>query len=410
MPSTKLVEKRNELDAKRKKMAEIFKQAGDDMDMSKVKAIEGDAKSKVEAIRKMNDELTDLGKEVDELVSLEEVARSIKAMGSEPMLEEPQIVHPKGGNERKSFGKMFAESRAVKEYKGGQGPTATLDIGYPELKTLFQTSAGWAPESTRSGRLLEYALEPLRVIDLIPGGTISQDTYKYMEETTLTNNAAEVAEGGTYGEAALALTERSQVVEKVGVWLPVTDEQMEDVAGIEAYVNSRLIMMLKQRLDSQLLTGDGSTPNLLGILNKGSIQTQAKGTDPVPDAIYKAITKVRVTGKAFADGVVLHPNDWQDIRLLRTSDGIYIWGSPMDSGPERIWGLPVALTTFETENTGLVGDFRGHSLFMVKRGVDVQATNAHSDYFIKGKQAIRADLRCVLVVFRPQAFCTVTSI
>ena len=168
--------------------------------------------------------------------------------------------------------------------------------------------------------------------------------------------------------------------------------------------------MLRQRIDGQLLTGDGNAPNLTGILNNGSIQTQAKGSDPVPDAIYKAMTKVRVTGRAMPNVVVLHPNDWQGVRLLRTTDGIYIWGNPSEAGPERIWGLPVVQTDAETENTGLVGDFANFCQKYWKRDIEVQITNAHSDYFIKGKQAIRADVRLAFVIYRAPAFCTVTGI
>jgi HK97 family phage major capsid protein len=257
---------------------------------------------------------------------------------------------------------------------------------------------------------VEFATRPIQVIDLIPGATTNQNAVVYMNETTFTNNAAEVAEGGSYPEAALALTEVSSPVQKIAEFLPVTDEQMEDVMGIQAYVNNRLTFMLRQRLDGQILTGDGTSPNLSGILDRAGLQTQAKGADPTPDAIHKAITKCRVTGRATPNAVVLHSNDWQDIRLLRTADGIYIWGSPSETGPAMIWGLPVVLSEALTEGTGLVGDFATYAQLSIRRNVSVLVSNSHSDFFVKGKQAIRADMRASLEVFRDAAFCSVTGI
>jgi hypothetical protein len=37
-------------------------------------------------------------------------------------------------------------------------------------------------------------------------------------------------------------------------------------------------------------------------------------------------------------------------------------------------------------------------------------TNAHSDFFINGKQAMRADMRAAFPVYRAPAFCSVTGI
>ena len=50
----------------------------------------------------------------------------------------------------------------------------------------------------------------------------------------------------------------------MGVFLPVTDELLADVSGIQGYVNSRLQTMIRLRLDTQVLSGDGTAPNLEG--------------------------------------------------------------------------------------------------------------------------------------------------
>lgn len=392
-----VVDLKGKIAERQAKLARAFEEAGPDFDTDKITCLSGDAAGKVEQIRALNAELTDLRKELDEKEELFRTATAAKAMQVEP----PAIKAEQA--QTKTIGELFVESLAFKE----RGKLATLDV---DVKTLFQRSAGWAPESTRSDLVVDYATRPIQLSDLIPVDPWNQAAYKYMEETTFTNNAAEAAEGNAYGESALALTERSATVEKVGTWLPVTDEQLEDVAGIQSYIDRRLRFMLRQRFDYQIMNGNGESPNLVGILNKVGIQTQAKGASPANDAIHYALTKVRVTGRAFPNAVVLHPNDWQDIRLLRTTDGIYIWGNPAEAGPEMIWGVRVVQSDVIAENTGLVGDFANFSLCALRRGIDVKITNAHDDYFIKGKQAVRADFRAALVWTRPAAFCTVTGI
>lgn len=407
-----LKEARQKLEAHQKSLADVFAEAGPDMDMSKVKALPGDTLDKVKAIREMNAELDDLGKEVEGLYEVAKAAARARAGANGHGENGDGAGNRKGAEhgretETKSFGELFTESKAYRERKGQQGPVAALDI---EVKTLMTTAAGWAPEAIRTGRVVESAQRPIQVTDLIPQTTTSQNAIVYMEETTFTNNAAEVAEGGTYGEAALALTEQSSPVRKIGTWLPITDEQLDDEQQAAGYVNNRLPFMLRQRLDGQILVANGTAPNLRGFLNIGGIQTQAKGADPTPDAVYKAMTKVRVTGRALPGAVVFHPTNWQDVRLLKTADGIYIWGSPSEAGPDRIWGLPVAQADSITLGTALVGDYAGFSELSVRRGVEVQVTNSHGTFFVEGKQAIRADMRAALVVYRPAAFCTVTGL
>jgi HK97 family phage major capsid protein len=404
-----LKEAQGKLELKRKELADIFAEAGPELDLTKVKSVKGTTHDIAAKIRELNDEQTDLGKEVDSLISVQKAANQAKQApgsgGAEEGAENGQAPTHRRGS--KSIGEMFTQSDAYKLKQGRIGPESSLDI---HLKTLMTTTAGWDPEETRTGKLVEFATRPIQVADLIPQTETSQSAVQYMEETTFTNAAAEALEAGTYAEAALALTEQSSLVRKIAVFLPITDEQLEDEPQARGYVNNRLPFMIRQRLDSQILVGNGTAPNLRGILNVVGIQTQAKGADPVPDAVYKGIVKVETVGQAMANAVVFNPTDWQSVRLLRTADGLYIWGNPSDAGPERIWGLQVVRAQAETAGTAIVGDFQNFIELAVRRGIDVQVSNSHSTFFVEGKQALRADMRAALVVYRPAAFCTVTGL
>jgi HK97 family phage major capsid protein len=405
-----LKEAEGKLEDRRKKLATIFNEAGSEMDLTKVKAVKGTTHEIAAHIRELNDEMTDLGKEVENLKGVQKAAERAKMSpesgGNEPGAENGERYTGQP-TQRKSLGDLFVESKAFKGRNGSIGPEATLDI---ELKTLLTTSAGFAPEVLRNDRLVEFATRPIQVADLIPQTTTSQAAVQYMEETTFTNSAAETAEGGTYAESALAYTEQTSNVRKIATFLPVTDEQLEDVPRMRGIVDNRLPFMIRQRLDLQIIAGNGTAPNLRGILNVVGIQTQAKGTDPTPDAVYKAIVKVEVTGQAMANAVIMHPTNWQDVRLLRTADGLYIWGNPSDAGPERIWGLRVVRAQAATLGTAITGDFANFSELAVRRGIDTQISNSHSTFFVEGKQAVRADVRAAFVVYRPAAFCTVTGL
>jgi len=426
MPFPALDEVQGKLKAKQDELGKIFSEAGETLDFAKVESLpsgytKGDTKRVQELVVALNDECTALGKEKDRLLPLEAAYKAAMdrrraEQGLPPADESGDGAKddPKRGGDGASLtlGEMFVKSAAFKSRaRGAVGPESTLDFNpKTELKTTMTTTAGWAPQTTRSGVVVEFAYRPVQVLDLIPQANIDQVAYTWMEETTFTNSAAEAAEGGTYAESALALTQRTQAVQKVATWLPVTDEQLEDVTGIQDYIDGRLRLFLRLRLDSQALNGNGTPPNIKGILQTAGIQTQAKGSDTAPDAIFKAMTLVRVTGRANPGAIAMHPTDWQNIRLLRTADGIYIWGSPADSGPERMWGMPVALTDAITVGTSLLGDYATHCGLFYKRGIEVQITNAHASFFISGTQAVRADVRAVMVVFRPAAFATVTGL
>ena len=394
--------------AKTDELSKIFDESrdGDQYDYSRVKSLGGKPSTPhdvAEHVKNLNAEINDLGQWVHqqrEAGRQHEQMKKLQTDRTEPLWSPPQ---PDKG--LKSIGEFFVDSEA---YKGRSG-VASYDVDAHELKTLMTTSAGWAPENIRIPRVELSAQRPIAVADRIPFLSTSQAAIVYMLESTFTNNAAEANEGAAFGEAALALTETTSTVRKIAVSLPVTDEQLSDVPAVRDYINQRLSYMIRARLDLQILTGNGSAPNLEGLNNVSGINTTAKGSLPTPDAVYNTIRKIRAVGFAEPDAVFAHPNDWEDIRLLRDTNGQYIWGPPSAQAPELIWGVPVTVTAAATENTISIGDLQGYSALYVRSGVDVELGYSGTQ-FVEGEVTIRATMRAAMVWFRAKALGTVTGV
>lgn len=375
----------------------------------------------VASFRQWNDEMKDLGAEIDQLRELQAMSRGVA--GPEPRQIAPNgdgsVATKQAPGALKTTREMLEASAQYTAFRQNGGGTAVFEFDRetqvgaafdPELGATLITLSTINNPATRRPGIVPMALEERTVADLMLQGTTDNNTITYMEETTLTNNAAEVAEGGTKPESALGYTERTENVRKIATWIPATDELLADLSYMRSTIEGRLMFMVKRREETQLISGDGTAPNISGILDRAGIQTQAKGADPTPDAVYKGMTKVRAVGFAEPTASVWHPNDWQDIRLLKTADGIYIWGSPADAGPERIWGLDVRITTAMTENTVLLGAFRPFAEVIRRTGLTVTASTEHSTFFVENKIAILAEERLALAVYRPAAFVTITGV
>jgi HK97 family phage major capsid protein len=334
------------LAAKRKKV-------GDILDGCKVDGEYKMSAEQISEVRQLNAELKDLSEQHEELKGIEEIRRGWEAedddeeegrkAGAAPDRPERRRAQ-KGKAQRPDSIKGLLRESPGTGLPGGarQDVRVRADRGGVEDAPHPRRHHPAGAAAARH-RALAQAFQDVE--DLFAHGTINSNAYEYYEETTFTNAAAETAEGSAKPEAALDFTLRTDNMRKIPVWLPATSEVLEDNDALESYIRERLRFMVIQRRAGQLLNGDGTAPNISGITDRSGIQTQAKGTDPVFDALLKAMTKVRVTGDAEPSGIVMHPNDWQDLVLTRTADGIYILGNPSD--PEvgqRIWGKMVRVT------------------------------------------------------------------
>jgi len=383
-----------------------------------------DGKYTAEAKEKIKGLNTELAGLVDDLKIEEAKVQNEKAMeiANEPVNTIPNPSVEEG--KVKSIGEQLVATNAYQAYveNGVKGVDSNV-----EFKTTLNTT-GYPPESLRAPGILETALRnPDSVIGLFDQIQTSQNAYVYLEETTFTNNAGSIAEAGDISaslESALAFTERTESIRKMATFLPVTDELLSDVAGIQGYVNSRLSTMMKLNMDNQLINGDGSAPNLTGVLNKSGINTfdyalPYAGELGKLGQIYQAITEIRKDAFVEPDAIVMHPSDWYDIVTsvtdVDTSGSknplfVVAGGFGADAAP-RIWGLRVVPSTVIATGTMLVGKFGGGDAAQVilREGVDLAVSDSHSDFFAKNQLAIRLTMRLGFAIYRPAAFCTITN-
>lgn len=325
-----------------------------------------------------------------------------------------------GKGEIKSLGRLLVESSGYKSWKergaGGEfrvelpGINIVDHLAVDGVKTLMTVAAGYAPARDRTDRLVLSAQRRPMVADLVPQDPTNLDVIRYLEETTFTNNAAVVAEGASKPESALVLTERSNQVEVIATTLPITEQQLADVPQVEAYVRNRLGLQVALAEEIELLNGDG-TPgsHLQGFLTKSGIGTTTQvGDEDVSDTCLRALVAIQYTGFADLSGWVFNPTDWWvKIRLMRTSDGIYIWGNPSELGPQRLWGAPAVVTPAITVKTVLGGDFQMYSHISRRMGLTI-ATGWVNDDFKKNIRTLRAEERLALEIYRAAAFNKIT--
>jgi HK97 family phage major capsid protein len=261
------------------------------------------------------------------------------------------------------------------------------------------------------------SFQRLTIADLLPSGQISGGSLIYPVESTFTNNAATVAESGPKPASALAITNVTENLHKIAHTIKITDETLQDADAVQSYVDGRMVLGVQIKEEQQLYAGTGSGSQLVGITARSGLQTaQAKSTDAGVDAIYKQITNIR---KSFLepDGIVMHPTDWQNIRLTTDSNSQYYAGGPFSGAYgngmpniDTMWGLKVVVTTAATAGTALVGAFAQSAQLFRKGGLTVEATNSNEDDFLTNLVAIRAEERILLAVYYPAGFGTVTGL
>lgn len=378
------------------------------------------AAEKMEALDKIDPDLTTAQKQLGEIEGVEKKRLEL-VKATEGAVVDPTAPTP---TSMKSLGEILTDDdgyQNVKGLKGSRFSTGAIEFsnasvsGKANLTEAAGAAGGVIP--TYLPGVTEILFRRLVVSDVFPQGATSSPTIIYLKESAVTNAAAAVAEGGAKPQSDLNLTQVTETVKKLANAIKVSDESLEDIAFIQSYVNARLTLFLRLTEEDQLLNGSGSGANMTGLLNRSGLQAaQVQGSDSIPDAIYKEVTKIRTLAFVEPDAIIMNPNDWQAVRLSKDSNGQYYAGGPFTGAygnggyatQNQLWGMTVVVTPALAAKTVVVGAFAAGAQIFRKGGLTVEATNSNEDDFLKNLVAIRAEERLALAVYRPGAFGTAT--
>jgi len=322
-----------------------------------------------------------------------------------------------GAGEFKSIGQLFTESQAYKSFiTNGQNQSDNVAIPSLSKQRLpFATKATLTSTGADGALLRDYpivapAQVPLTIRDLMNVQGTQANAIPFIRETGYTNASAIAPETTEKAESALTFETDTALVRVIAHWLPVTKQILDDVGAMANYIDQRLIYGLASTEEAQILLGDGTGDNLLGLLvDPNTTVRNAPAGEFRIDTLRRAMTLAYLAGFP-ATGIVLHPDDLETIELTKSTTNEYIFadlsnGDTLTNGTTpRLFGVPIVQSVHITAGTYLVGAFGWASQIWEREQANVRISDSHADFFTRNMKAVLCEERIAMTTVRPEAF------
>ena len=377
-------------------------------------------------------------KEIKSLIDSMEDMQTVADWGSEAPAESlakvadadgtmASVVLPTGV---KSLGQAFVESDEFQAMMSRGSGTMDSPYGAKSLygddysvKDVYSALPSGTPASfgtiTRDP-IVPQAQRRTRVRDLFPSRSTNAAVIEYFRMSGFTNNASTVPERassafGAKPQTTMAFTGVQAPVRTIAHWEAAHRNVLADEPQLRSIIDNELLYGLRLHEDAQILSGAGTSEDLTGILNTSGIQTyswSSGASTPVKDTKADAIRRAATLSfLAYYEptGVILNPNDWEDIELTKDSNGQYLMAVSIVAGAEsRIWRIPVVDTPAIASGTALIGSFGQGAQLYDREEATIRVSEQHSDFFVRNAIVILAEQRLALAVKRPESFVKVT--
>lgn len=314
----------------------------------------------------------------------------------------------------KTMGAAFSESDQFKKLAAERRGTAvvgfkSLQLGAAVTSITSSTSGtggvGEAIAPDRQPGIIAPPQRRMTVRNLLMPGRTASNIVQYVQETGFQNMAAAQAEGQLKAQSDLSMELVDTPVRTIAHWFKASNQVLSDIPLLQSYIDGRARYGLKYEEERQLLAGDGTGVNLLGLIPQATdFDTDLlQADDQQVDAIRRGILQVRMA-EYDASGIVLNPVDWAIIETLKDSNGRYLFGNPGSNLAPALWGRPVIDTMAMPVGHFLVGAFDMAAQVFDREDANVQVSTEDGDNFVKNMVTIRAEERLALAVHRPESF------
>lgn len=309
-----------------------------------------------------------------------------------------------------SAGRQFIEDEKVKQFldpSTRQG--SKVRLGIKDITSLT-SGAGGAGDLVVEQRVPGIITPPDRTLTiraLLSQGVTSSNSIEFVQETGFTNNAAPTPEGQTKPESELTFDLTRSPVITIAHFMDATVQILDDAPMLMSYIDTRLRYGLELVEENQILNGDGTGANLLGLIPQATAFNDSRVN---PDTTRIDVVRMAITQSRIAEyrptAIVMHPEDWEAIELTKTTEGAYVWANPRALAGPTLWGLPVIDSTAMDPGEFLLGAFMMGAQIWDRQSSTVEVSTETGDNFKQNMVTIRAEERLALTVYRPEAFVT----
>lgn len=248
----------------------------------------------------------------------------------------------------------------------------------------------------------------VRDIPALPKGTIGQGTvFNYLKENGAGEGAiAPVAETGTKPQVDLDLVEATANVEVIAGWLRISNKMLNNVPGLISFLQARLLEKLLVVEDDQLINGNGTSPNISGILDTGNFTAAAGAATVDIEQLVQAISQLEELERT-ADGILLRPSDFWALALTKASGsgeydlpGIVTFAD----GQLRVAGVPAYRTTAMTVDKFIVGDFGMGAMLLQRSAPRIEFFREDGTNVRENKVTVRIEEEIAFPIFGSDYF------